>query len=273
MIAKDKYVNRVCIGTPTTGLVRMEWVNARFGQTIPTNWSHVDVQQWMSPWVPLGFQVADAENLIAKAVVEQDFEWLLFIEHDNVLPPKALLKINDYMLKGDIPVVGGLYFTKSVPPEPMIYRDRGRGYYTDWKLGDKVWAQGIPFGFTLIHGDIIRELWKDSPEYVVNGTITRRVFHAPNEVNLDPESQGMWSEMGTSDLAWCKRVKEGNYFAKAGFPKIQAKENPFLIDTTIFVKHITEKGEIFPLALPKDFVNGKITYREALKQLTDSPIV
>src|SRR6185369_3455654 len=107
--------NRLLIGTPAIGTVRMEWVLARYGQTIPTNWSHIDLMQFMSSYVPLRYQVADAENIIAKTVVERNFEWLLFIEHDNVLPPNTFVKLNQYMIKADVPVVGALYFTKSEP--------------------------------------------------------------------------------------------------------------------------------------------------------------
>src|SRR5512138_2770185 len=107
------WTSRLLIGTQAVGLVRMEWVMARYGQTIQTNWSHVDYVQFMSSYVPLKYQVADAENIIAKQVVERDFEWLLFIEHDNVLPPNTFVKLNQYMIKADTPVVGALYFTKS----------------------------------------------------------------------------------------------------------------------------------------------------------------
>jgi hypothetical protein len=119
--------NRILVSTPTTGLVRMEWVNARYSQTIPTNWSHVDVQNWMSPHLPVSYQIPDAENLAAKVVVEGDFEWFLSIEHDNVLPPEALVKINQYMIKGDVPVVGD--FT-------LLNRSLPNLCYTEGKVGD-----------------------------------------------------------------------------------------------------------------------------------------
>lgn len=265
---KGNWVNRILVGTPTTGNVRMEWVNARYSQTIPTNWSHVDVQQWMSPYIPLGYQVADAENLIAKACVEGDFEWLLFLEHDNVLPPGAMVKINEYMIKGDEPVVAGLYFTKSVPPEPLVYREKGKGYFADWKLGEKVRVRGLPFGFTLISGKLIKELWKDAPEYNVNGTITRRVFNAPNSVTYDDQEIGWFTNAGTSDLDFCNKIIVEGYLERAGFPKHQKMENPFIVDTTIFVKHIDNQGVMYPIQLPKEFLEGKITYREALAMLT-----
>lgn len=257
------------ISTPTLGVFRSEWVNARFSQVIPTNFSSVDVQNFMNPHMPVGFQLADAENLSAKAFCEGDYTWFLSIEDDNVIPQGTLLKMNEYMIRGDVPVVSGLYFTKSVPPEPILYRGQGRGHFADWKLGEKVWVDGIPFGCTLIHGDILRALWDESPEYVVNGVVTRRVFDNPSEGYIDPETGGWMSTSGTTDLAFCKRLMQQGIFEKAGFPEYQKKEFPFLVDTTIFVKHIDRSsGVIYPTVLPKDFLSGKITWRDALKILT-----
>ncbi len=39
-----KWRNRFLIGTATTGLVRMEWVQARYSQLIPTNWSSAETR-------------------------------------------------------------------------------------------------------------------------------------------------------------------------------------------------------------------------------------
>ena len=264
-----KSMSRLVISTPTLGVVRMEWVQARFGQTIPTNFSLVDVHQFMSSYAPIGFQITDAENLTAKVVVEGDFEWFLSWEDDNLPPLDALIKINQYIIKNDVPIVSGIYFTKSVPPEPLIYRGQGTGYYADWKLGEKVWADGVPFGFNLIHSSIIKALWKESPEYIVNGTVTRRVFDNASESYIDPVTGGWMNASGTSDLAWCKRIMENKIFEKAGWPEYQKKEFPFLVDTSIFVKHIDRQtGVQYPTELPKDFVAGKITWKEALKILT-----
>ena len=264
-----KWKNRLIIGTPTLGIVRMEWVQGRFGQTIPTNFSLVDIHQFMNTYAPLGFQITDAENLTAKMVVEGKFDWFLSWEDDNIPPLDALIKINQYMIKKDVPIVSGLYFTKSVPPEPILYRGGGMGHYANWKMGEKVWVSGIPFGFTLIHSSIIKALWDESPEYIVNGTVTRRVFDNPMESYVDPITGGWMNSSGTSDLAWCKRLIEDKIFEKAGWPEFQKKEFPFLVDTTIFVKHIDrESGQIYPIALPKEFLDKKITWQEALRIMT-----
>jgi|ERR1035437_97632 hypothetical protein len=256
--------NRLLIGTPATGLVRMEWSVGRYGQSIPTNWSHVEIMQWMSSFIPMRYQVADAENIIAKHLVENDFQWLLFIETDNVLPQGTFVKMNQYMISEKVPVVGGLYFTKSVPPEPMIYREQGHGYFADWKLGDKVWCRGLPFGCTLIHGSIIKELWKTAEPYVTNGIQTRRVFKHPEDVKMDPNSNDFFLSQGTTDLNFCNELISKKVFEKAGWPEYQKKKYPFLVDTSIFVKHIDNDGVNWPTELPKPFLEGKKTLKECL---------
>lgn len=258
---------RFLIFTPTLGTIRMEWARARYGATIPTNFSTVDYTEFLNPIVPIGFSLTDAENLAAKRVVEGDYEWLLQIEDDNLIPADAFIKINSYMMSKKYPVVGGLYFTRSHPPEPILYRGRGTGAFADWRLGDKVMVDGLPFGFTLIHGDIIRELWKISPEYRVGNTVTRRVFSTPIQEVYTPEGPLFVDINGTSDLHFFTRIKEQNILEKAGWPELQKEQYPYLVDTTIFVKHIERtNGAIYPISLPKDFLEGKITWAEAISQ-------
>ncbi len=253
LVNTGNWRNRLVIGHPSTGLVRMEWVFARFGQTIPCNWSHIDVVQFLQPTIPLQYQIADAENLIAKAVVESDAQALLMWEHDNIPPMDALVRLNEYLIDGKVPIVAGVYFTKSIPAEPLVYRELGAGYYGDWRMGDLVWCSGVPFGFTLICGKIIKAMWEESPEYIVNGQVTRRVFNAPSRHWLDPVKGVYVSEGGTSDLAWCQRVMKEGFFKKAGWPQYEGVPYPFLIDTNIFVHHIDQYGRRFPLELPKRY--------------------
>jgi len=98
----------------------------------------------------------------------------------------------------------------------------------------------------LIHVGILREMWKDSAEYVLKNQVVRRVFDTPRKLWHDPETGNYSSMSGTSDLEWCTRIMEGGYFKKAGWPKYQRKKYPFLVDTSIFCRHINEDGEQFP---------------------------
>lgn len=240
------YMNRLLVGTATTGSVRIEWVQSRYGQIIPINWSMVQVNQFMNSFMPLRYQVADAQNLIVKEVINGEFEWLLLIEHDTMLPPDGFIRFNDYIQSEKVPVVSGLYYTRSRPSQPLVFRGRGTSYYGNWELGDKVWCDGVPTGCLLIHAGILREMWNESPEYMVGQHLTRRVFETPRNLWFDPGSERFNTTVGTSDLYWCSRVIKDKYFAKAGWKKYQKKKWPFLVDTRIFCKHIDPDGTQFP---------------------------
>lgn len=255
-INRGYWNHKVMIGHPMTGLLRAEWVLARYGQIIPTNWSMMDSYQPLPmAFAPMQYLVPDAQNVIVKAALERKVEWLFLVEQDNILPPDCFIRMNEYMRKGDVPMISGLYFTKSVPPEPMIYRGVGNSFFTDWKLGERVWCSGVPTGCLIIHASILQAVWDESPEYKVGEVLTRRVFEAPEKVWYDPQTGGFRTEVGTSDLNFCNKLmnKETKFLEKAGWKKYQEMENPFLVDTNIFVKHIDMDGRMFPLEMPAEF--------------------
>jgi len=240
-----KMQNRMLIGTATRGMVRMEWAIARYNQVTPCNWSLVQTNKAVNDFSPIGFLVADAQNLIVRDAIMGEYEWLFLLEDDNIIPPDCFIKLNGYMHK-DVPVVSGLYFTKSEPAEPIIYRGRGNSYYDKWKLGDKVWCDGVPTGCLLISGKLLKAMWDESPEYNVSGTITRRVFDQPEKAWYDPEINGYRSLSGTSDLTWCERVINEGFLKKAGYNKYAKMEYPLLCDTSMLIKHIDNEGKVYP---------------------------
>ncbi len=250
----DDLKKRILIFTPTTGLVRVEWVQARYSQIIPTNWSFVDMQQHLSPWLSVRYQLADAQNLMAREVVEGDYEWIIYIEHDNLLPPDGFMRFNQYINDHDVPVVSGLYFLKSDITEPLIYRGRGTSHFKNWKLGDRVWCDGIPFGFRMETASLIKAAWKTSPEIVISGVKTRRVFTQPHAIWFDQNAGKAITKGGTTDLQWCTRIMQERLFEKAGWPEYQKRKYPFLVDTRIFVKHIDQSGQIWPKAIPARYI-------------------
>jgi hypothetical protein len=241
---------RVCLAVPATGLVRIEWMMARFGQVIPCNWSNGDIFQFISQASPLGFEVAAARNICVEYSITQGFEWTLFIDHDVILPPDTFLKMNSYMRRDTIPIVSGLYFCKGSHPEPLIFRGRGNSYYGKWKSGDKVWVDGIPMGCTLIHNSLLKVMWKESKvityDTLAGPVVAREVFETPRKAWFDPEQMRYFSESGTEDLFFCDRLKKENFFVKAGWKKYQTMKYPLLVDTSIFCRHISESGQQFP---------------------------
>lgn len=245
------YVNRVLIGTATTGLLRIEWVMARYGQIIPPNWSFVQMNQYLNAYVPLRYQVADAQNLIVREAIVRDFEWLMFIEHDVCMPPDAFKMFDDYMREGQVPVVSGLYYTRHRPSVPILYRGRGNSFFGDWEFGDLVWCDGVPTGLLLIHCAILRAMWEESDEYIIQHPdgrrdVTRRVFDTPRHSWFDPEAADFNISTGTSDLEWCTRVMKEGFFKKAGWDEYQEMQYPFLCDTRIFARHVDPDGTLYP---------------------------
>jgi hypothetical protein len=238
---------RILIGIPMTGLLRSEWALARYGQIIPCNWGHNEFIQWIDQYSPINFTVADARNVVCKKLMEGNYEWLVFIDHDVVLPPNFLVMINDYMIDGKVPVMSGLYFTKSKPSEPLVYRGRGTGYYANWKIGDKVWVDAVPMGCTLIHRSIIEAMYKESPEYAVAGVPVRKVFETPMRSFWDAETEALNAQTGTEDMEFCSRVMRDGILKKAGWAEYQGKKNPFLIDTRLFCFHIDWNGDKYPM--------------------------
>jgi GT2 family glycosyltransferase len=133
--------------------------------------------------MPLGYLVAEAQNIIVDLAVAQDFQWVFFLEDDVVLPVDAFIRLNEYMKSEEYPIVSGLYFIKCTPSEPIVYRGRGNSCFAKFKPGDLVWADGIPTGCLLVHSSVLKIMHKESEEYVVpgSGQKIRRVFETPSD--------------------------------------------------------------------------------------------
>lgn len=238
--------NRIFIAVGLTGLMRDEWAQSRWGQVIPCNWGQVEYSQYVPQFGPQDYLVAEFRNLAVQEFLAKQFEWLFFIDNDVVLPQDFYVRMNERIIKEDIPCWSGLYFTKSVPSEPLVFRDKGGGYYAEWKMGDKVWVDAVPMGCTLIHYSLLKALWNDSEEYAVGKDIVRRVFDSPRKAWADPVTMTWKTRTGTEDLDLCWRMIEEGYFKKAGWPEYQRKKHPFLVDTSLFCGHINQDGTVFP---------------------------
>lgn len=238
---------KLLVGTPTLGNIRMEWAVARYGQVIPSNYSKVDMIQYLNSFIPMRYSIADAQNLIVQEALSKGYEWVLFLEDDTIPPPDALLRFGEYIREGKYPVVSGLYFTRSDPAEPMVYRGRGNSYFTDWKLGDKIMVDGVPTGMLLVDMRLMKIVWDNSPEYISNGIKTRRVFETPGKTWFNEETGSQEMLVGTSDLDWCKKVIVNGYLEEH-WPKLAKEKYPFVIDTNINCMHIDRNdGQQFPI--------------------------
>lgn len=229
------YRHRIMLGTPTLGVIRIEWHDAMFGMVMPTNFG-------IAKCVPLGFHVDDAQNLIVKQTLEANCEWLWLIEDDTIPPPNAAIEFQKVIKAGKWPICSALYRLKGGSGEPLTYRGIATGAYTDWKPGSVVWCDGVPTGCILIHSSILRILWDESPEYEIraNGTVvkTRQVFENPRNFEYDPVSGGYAKNIGTSDLAFCHRVIKDGVLKRAGWHSVAKRQYPFPVLSWVQCGHI-----------------------------------
>ncbi len=242
---------QVLLGVPTLGTVRIEWYNSMVGMVTPPNWALVRS-------TPTGYTVADAQNLLVDTFLRGPFRALIFIEDDTCPPPETILVFDRWFWKMERkkapPVVSGLYHIKGsaevrrgkkggiqlLGPEPLIYRGSGTRAYRDWKAGDVVWCRGVPTGALLLHRSIL-DAWArepDVPFYTLPGYQwpVRKIFESPAKVWLEPD--GVHVASGTSDLYWSEQTIKRGLLAKAGWPALQKKDNPYIVDTSLHFKHI-----------------------------------
>lgn len=240
-----KWKKKTLIATATEGWIRYEWAHARFGQIIPMNW---EASGYDLNYTAMGYSIDDAYNVIVKKAIELDVEWVIMIEDDVLLPPDTFTKFEQYQRKGDVPIVSGLYYLKASPTLPLVFRGRGNGAYTDFKVGQKVWCDGYGMGCLLINAKILKWFWERSEEYqCADGTVTRRVFETPQKVFFDPEAGGYGRMCGTQDLFFYDKCIDFKVFKECGWPAIQRKKWPLLCDTSIFCRHIDRKsGKQYP---------------------------
>lgn len=79
-------------------------------------------------------------------------QYILFIEDDTIPPPGVLLELTRVLETAgeEVMVVGGVYTTRTNPPEPILYMGPGEGTYWDWKVGQIFPCWGVGMGCTLL---------------------------------------------------------------------------------------------------------------------------
>jgi hypothetical protein len=249
---------QVLLGTPTLGIIRIEWYNAMVGMVTPPNWALVRS-------VPMGYTVPDAQNMIVDSMLRGSFRALLLIEDDTCPPPETILTFDRWFWKMERkkapPVVSGLYHIKGsgevrkgkkggielLGPEPLAYRGSGSRAYRDWEYGDVIWVSGVPTGALLIHRSVL-EAWAKEPDvetYTVPGYPypIKRIFIAPARVWVDSFG-GKHIASGTSDLYWSDQTIKRDILTKAGYGRWAKKENPYIIDTSLVFKHVDRSNGV-----------------------------
>lgn len=137
----------VVVGIPSFGMVSTYFLQARQSQQFPLVSSAVDK-------VVLNKPIADARNEIVEYALNQGANYIYWLDDDVIPPPDAFLKM--YMSGKDI--VNGVYWSKSNPPMPLVFRNHLEGPYLDWHFGDFIEVDAAGNGLTLVKTDVYRTI-------------------------------------------------------------------------------------------------------------------
>jgi len=91
---------------------------------------------------------------------KDESEYLFFVDDDVEVPSHAI----EQMLSWDKPFVAGIYYRRSPPCDPLIYRKREDGWYRsllpeqDYETGDLIPIDACGMGCTLIHRSVFQQI-------------------------------------------------------------------------------------------------------------------
>jgi predicted SAM-dependent methyltransferase len=159
---------KILIGIPTTRLGRWsrEWDSAKSNITFELGSSYGWHYVFDKP-------IAEARNEICAAAIAGGYDYLVTISDDVLPPPNMVMKMLDkigrtYPDEQGRPVrasmLTGVYWRKTSPSEPYIYRDLLKGSYRDWKAGEFFPVDFAGCDALMVEVSMLRELAAKDPD-------------------------------------------------------------------------------------------------------------
>lgn len=143
---------------PTRGVIPARVVQSWLSLIRPMN------QKVIGPLFAIGMEVGEAYNSMVEMILNHpdlsQWKYILTIEEDNMPPPDGLLRLYEDMESFD--VVGGLYWTKGIEGQPMIYGDPSvmpKNFSPQKPIPETVQAaNGLGMGFNLFKIDMFKKV-------------------------------------------------------------------------------------------------------------------
>lgn len=132
-----------------------DWYIAMGQLQIPTNSTHINL--WRK-----GMELDAALNDMMEQALSLGVQYGLVLGDDTQPPSGTILELMR-VLEGsdsDVMVCGGIYTTRTPPPEPLVYMSRQGGAFWKWKVGDIFPCWGLGGGCCMYR----MELFKTMPK-------------------------------------------------------------------------------------------------------------
>lgn len=107
-------------------------------------------------------EVGQAKEKLVEQALAHNVKFLFFIDDDVLVPGDALMKMIQRWRQDPekYAIQNGVYWSKSEPPQPLIFKGSFEGSYWNWKVGDLIEADGAGAGCTFIAADVFKKLPK-----------------------------------------------------------------------------------------------------------------
>lgn len=121
----------IALAIPTWGKVSTTWARALRHIGGPLGANMVE----LSPTI--GEPIAEARNALMMEAIASGCDYLFFLGDDVLAPADVIHRLLQRMWDNpEINLVTGMYWTKTWPTQPYIWRGIQRGPYMDWKHGE-----------------------------------------------------------------------------------------------------------------------------------------
>lgn len=146
------------IGIPTLGMVSSHFMMARaqLQSSLVISWSDYVVTDDLMRSKGKPLNVAAKKQEIAEFAVENGADWVLFLDDDVCFPPNTLLQL----LGREKDIVGGVYWSKSEPPVPLVFKGHMEGPHLNWHAGDFIKVDAMGMGLTLVRTKVFKAMPK-----------------------------------------------------------------------------------------------------------------
>jgi predicted SAM-dependent methyltransferase len=137
----------VVIGIPSFGMVSTYFYQAMKSQQFPLVSSAID-------HVVLDKPIAEARNEIVEFALSQGAHYIFWVDDDVIPPPDAFLRLYNHQKD----IINGVYWSKSNPPMPLLFRNHLEGPYWDWHIGDLIEIDAAGNGLTLVKTNVYKTI-------------------------------------------------------------------------------------------------------------------
>lgn len=150
----EPFKDGVLICIPTLGLVSVQFLQSQITMATP-------IHTTIGYAFVVGQEVGKARNAFVEQALAQKYKYILFRDDDVLTPREALQRL--YALHA--PITAGVYFSKTYPPEPLIFKHGYIAGVQEWKMGDILRdVDTCGMGCTLIDTEVFRKLKESNPD-------------------------------------------------------------------------------------------------------------